>query len=107
MSLRPVDMQVLIPKIDEVAKSHQIQNQHEEFQQQQFAAQLQKQAELQQKQVTNSPKSEGGKIKKEKEKEKYRQQSGDGKKQRYNAQEEDSPQDFKEPNKGNLLDIKV
>lgn len=105
MTVRSVDMQVLLPKIQEIGKNQQIQNQQDQSQQQQFAAQMQKQTEQQKHQVQTSLKPEGSKI-----------DSGDGKdkqqKKRQGHKEEDQENlegeiGVKDPSKGNLLDIKI
>lgn len=64
MSLRSIDLQVALPKVQEAGQGHRTQNQ-QDTNQQQFASQFQKQTEQQQKQVQNSPKSEGAQVRKE------------------------------------------
>jgi hypothetical protein len=106
LTVRSVDMQVLLPKIQEIGKNQQVQNQQDQSQQQQFAAQMQKQAELQKHRVQNSPKSEGHKIDVESEKKGHQQKkrhSDEDKKQEHVEGETG----VKDPSKGNLLDIKI
>lgn len=105
MTLRPIDMQVLLPKISEVNRGQPIQNQQDQTEQQQFAAQFQKQAEIQRHQVQNSNKTEGSKIDQQaKEKGSSRQQEDKNAKDR---QKDEQTAGTKDPGKGNLLDIKI
>lgn len=74
MNIRPMDMQVLIPRATDVAKSQQINDQQSMLQQQQFAAEWQKIADDRQTQVQNSSKTEGEKVKPKEERESHKHQ---------------------------------
>lgn len=105
MTVRSVDMQVLLPKIQEIGKNQQVQNQQDQSQQQQFASQMQKQTEKQKHQVQNSLKPEGNKITAGNEQGKQQQkQKPQEEGARDNLEEETG---VKDPDKGNLLDIKI
>lgn len=58
MSIRPVDLQVMLPKSSEVAQIHNNISNRPESQQQLFAQHLQKQVEHNQQQVLQTNKSE-------------------------------------------------
>ncbi|WP_093791708.1 hypothetical protein [Sporomusa acidovorans] len=62
MSIRSIDMQVLIPKATEVGKQQNNLTQQSITQQQQFAEQMQKMAEVRQHQVQEIVKSKDGRI---------------------------------------------
>ncbi len=106
MTLRPVDMQVLLPKVSEVNRNQPIQNQQDQTQQQQLAAQFQKQMEVQKQKVHNSEKPDGERIE---------QKAGEGspgrddeaRKRRKGGQKQEKQEDIKDPDRGKLFDIKV
>jgi hypothetical protein len=103
MTIRPVDMQVLLPKVNEVSKVQQAQNNAEQTAKQQFAAQLQKEAALKESQVQGATKGEGLLINK------------DGSKNSHGGHEHEASKDknelaeeiIKDPKLGNKLDIKI
>lgn len=105
MSLRSIDLQVLLPQVSEVNKNQPIQNQQSHTQQQQFAAQLEKQTETQRQQVQSSNKSEEGKINQET----GSRQRGQDAEHRENRkrQEAETKVDVQDPTKGKILDIKI
>jgi len=106
VTIRPVDLQVLLPKVQEVSRTQQVQNQGEQNQQQQFAAQLKKESQHLQQQVQNTPKSLGSRITKDQSRRNKGQ--GDLPQGRHEQeQEKEQPKDLKDPKLGNLLDIKV
>lgn len=104
MSLRSVDMQVLLPKVAEALRNQPVQNQQDPSHQQQFALQFQKQAELQRHQVQTSNKSEGTKV---------GQQSAQNRSPNHensrhqDEKEEEQLKDAKDPNRGKFVDIKI
>ncbi|MBU7008296.1 hypothetical protein [Phosphitispora fastidiosa] len=106
MTLRPVDMQVLLPKVSEVNRNQPIQNQQDQTQQQQMAAQFQKQMEIQKQKVHNSEKPDGQKIEQDTE-EKAASHDGEGKKRRQGGREQEKQEELKDPDRGKLFDIKV
>ncbi|HWR43138.1 hypothetical protein [Sporomusa sp.] len=65
MSIRSIDMQVLIPRATEAQKHQSNIVQQGALQQQQFAEQMQKTAEVRQHQVQDIVKSQGGKVKRD------------------------------------------
>lgn len=69
MSIRPVDLQVLIPRATDVSKSQQVADQQLTSQQQQFAEQWQQISASRQQKVQNTSKAKGGKIHSDTEKE--------------------------------------
>jgi hypothetical protein len=114
MNIRPMDMQVLIPRATEVAKSQQSNEQQNTLQQQQFADKLEKLADNRQKQVQSSPKNEGGKVKAKTEQENQHKQKKE--------EESDQPKEVKavenvektgnhpsieDPLRGHRVDIKL
>lgn len=107
MTVRSIDLQVLLPKIAEANRSQPIQNQQSQTEQQQFAAQFQKKVELQKQQVLNSSKSEGSKIGEDNRK------SSSGQEQRHKeagkeaSTEDESKNDARDPRKGKIFDIKI
>lgn len=109
MTVRSIDMQVLLPKIAEANRSQPIQNQQSQTEQQQFAAQFQKKVEIQKHQVQNSSKSEGTKIGED------NQQKSNSNRQEMRHKEagteadteDESKIDAKDPRKGKIFDIKI
>lgn len=69
MTVKALDLQVILPKIQEVGKIQQVQQNSEQAQQQIFAAQLLRDAEIAQRSVQNLPQPKEGRIR-EREKEK-------------------------------------
>lgn len=103
MPIRPVDMQVLLPKVNEVSRIQQIQNQNEQNSQQQFASQLQKEATKQETQVQHSNKSQGGKVNKDS----GNKSSSEEKEKKKKQKNEQESEIIKDPKLGNKLDIKI
>lgn len=106
MSLRSVDMQVLLPKVSEVNRNQPIQNQQDQTQQQQFAAQMQKQSEMQRQQIQNSDKPEGAKVDRQAREKRGGADREPEREKKGRSGEEGAPE-VKDPGKGNLLDIKI
>jgi len=69
MSIRPIDLQVLIPRAGDVGRVQQIADHQTLLQQQQFAEQWQQINEHRQHQIQSTPKSVGGKVHGEKQSE--------------------------------------
>lgn len=91
MSIRPIDMQAYVPKVEQLGRQNQSQQERLQGETQSFLQNLSQEINLKQHQVQNTNKTEQEKIKREnKEKEKKRKQ-----KQRNQL----------EPNKGSNLDI--
>ncbi|HEY3315700.1 MAG TPA: hypothetical protein VGL40_10560 [Bacillota bacterium] len=62
MSLRPVDIQTVLPKSTEVAKVKQVQDNDPQSRQVQFATQFQHRVERRQQQVTASPQARDSRV---------------------------------------------
>ncbi|MDR3349655.1 MAG: hypothetical protein LBO03_08725 [Acidaminococcales bacterium] len=69
MSIRPVDMQVILPHTTDVGKFQAVQNDQAAASQQLFAEKLQKEAILRQEQVQETQRGEFSKVNRDKEKE--------------------------------------
>ena len=69
MSLRPIDMQVVLPHVTDVGKVQAVQNDQSATSQQLFAEKLMKEAQEKESQVQETQRSEFGKVKRDKEKE--------------------------------------
>nr|PZN05015.1 MAG: hypothetical protein DIU66_03170 [Bacillota bacterium] len=65
--MRPVEMQVMIPKTMEVAKVHQDQQESSKIFQSMLGVQFQKQQEIERQKINSSPKSERIQVTSEKE----------------------------------------
>ncbi len=87
MSIRPVDMQVILPHVTDVGKVQAVQNDQAATSQQLFAEKLQREAQMKQEQVQESKRAEFGKVTRDKEKE--QQQKGGKKKQQMSPGKED------------------
>ena len=70
MSIRPIDLQVVLPHAADVGRAQAIQNDQSAVSQQLFAEKLMKEAQEKQGQVQETQRSEFGKVKRDKEKEK-------------------------------------
>jgi hypothetical protein len=84
MNIRPIDMQVLIPRAIDVSKVQQLANEQVTVNQQLLGEQLKKMANHQQHQVKQLLQSEGGKVTSNKEKTAQQQQQ-----QQQNATKQD------------------
>ncbi|MDU2066538.1 MAG: hypothetical protein E6713_17105 [Sporomusaceae bacterium] len=110
--IRPMEMQVLIPRTTDVGKMQQIANQQPAVDQQIVSEQFKTVTNHRQQQVQQSDKSEGGKITREQERE---QEKGHSQKQ---FSKSDSPQEENamslpkavipsDPVRGHTIDIKT
>lgn len=112
MSIRPMDMQVLIPKATEVGKQQNNLTQQSTLQQQQFAEELKKTVQVRQQQVQGMDKSQGNKVE--------RDENQKHKKHPHNyARNHDQPKESPEqedpegtivgqdPLRGHIIDIKT
>lgn len=112
MNIRPMDMQVLIPRATDVAKSQHIHDQQNMLQQQQAAAEWKRIADDRQQQVQSTSKSEGQKIKPKDEQDAHKnhrdtdneQQDGQAASTAEHAQNHAAPED---PLRGHRIDIKM
>lgn len=113
MTIRPIDMQVLIPKATEVGKQQNTLAQQNTVQQQQLAEQMQKTAEMRQQQVQGTNKGEGGKVKRDETKDKrnnYRRGNYETSSSLSDSPNQESPEDAavtQDPILGHVVDIKT
>lgn len=103
MSIRPIDLQVLIPRTEEIGRKQQGQQDKNQAESQKFMLQFQEQAKNRQSQVQTSQKSEQEKINQEK-KEKSNQGKKQGKNNKKNLGQKD---ELADPVRGTLIDIKT
>ncbi|MDD2585230.1 MAG: hypothetical protein PHT79_00595 [Syntrophomonadaceae bacterium] len=106
MTIRSIDMQVLVQKVGDVAKIQQVQQSDHANRQQEFAQQIAQQTEKNTKTV-NQPLQNQSKLiheKQEKEKQSRKYRNKEGKKD--NKENNDDNVIF-EPNKGKTIDIKI
>ncbi|MBC8016271.1 MAG: hypothetical protein H7X79_11080 [Sporomusaceae bacterium] len=111
MTIRPVDFQVLIPRVTEVAKTQHVTDHQDTLQQQQFAGQWQHIAANRQKQVQGTTKSEDSKVGRENQP-KGQSHTKDGQKHQDNTQSHADADMVNHPSnedpvRGNLIDIKT
>lgn len=111
MNIRPVDLQVLIPRSTEVSKAQQLTDHQVIVQQQQFAEELQQTMVDRQQQVQGTPKSEGGTVQRDKD-ERNRGQHNRWRKLKAKTLEQDSNStgdnvNLDDPIRGHLIDIKT
>lgn len=109
MTIRPMDLQVLIPKASEINRVNQIQDIQSQLQQQQFAAQFERAMQNRQKQVPGTSETEGQRIRSKKD---SRGRGGGGNKESGGKpQQEDTAEGeagkYVNPNLGNRIDIKT
>ena len=111
LTIRPVDLQVLIPRVTEVGKNQHITDHQDTLQQQQFAGKWQHVSANRQKQVQGTTKSEEGKVQEKNSKE--QSHSKDGQKQQDVKHSKTDAADMVnhasngDPVRGNLIDIKT
>ncbi|NPV53672.1 MAG: hypothetical protein HPY71_09125 [Firmicutes bacterium] len=68
MSIRPLDLQNVISKAQEVERIQRVQDEGAKLQQQAFASELQHKADERSQQVTSAPEARGGKIEERRQK---------------------------------------
>jgi hypothetical protein len=104
MSIRPVDLQVLLPKSSEMTKVQGADNRNEHLMQQQFAEQLQKEVTTQHQQVLNAQKSDNPNVDKD-----GRNNSKDDNRRRRRQKRQPPPPDSDNPlgTSHGVLDISV
>ncbi len=109
MTLKALDLQVMLPRTQDVGRIQQVQQSNEQTQQQSFAAQLLKEAEIAQRSVQNLPEAREGRIR-EREKEKEGFDSQQESRQGTSRDGERSPEQGQEVSKsspGQLIDLKI
>lgn len=109
LTIRPVDLQVIIPRVTEVGKSQHVGNHQETLQQQQFADKWQHISTNRQKQVQSAEKSDSGKIRRENQPKEEQQAKKDEQKRSSKSKEADMENHAsnEDPVRGNLIDIKT
>ena len=106
MTIRAIDLQVLIPRSTEVSKVQQVSDHQAALQQQQHAEQWQHIAANRQQQVQRTPQNAGGKIDPDAERHKNAQQEAGNKKHQPNDRAE--PEELaSDPTRGRKIDIKT
>lgn len=110
MTIRPVDLQVMIPRVTEVSKTQHTMNQQDTLQQQQFEGKWQQISTKREHQVQGTEKSDASKVGERHQEE--QKNSKDGKKHTDDKQgKKDTDQinhpSHEDPVRGNLIDIKT
>ncbi|MGE5371331.1 MAG: hypothetical protein ACM3QZ_05010 [Solirubrobacterales bacterium] len=95
MSIRSMDLQVLIPRASEVSKAQQIQMQENNLRQAEIATQVAQQAEKTETTVTRSPASEELLIREQPEREKKHGKEGKKEGNKENSANKDNTTDAK------------
>ena len=113
VSIRPVDLQIIIPRATDVGKTQQSSDHLLMSQQQQIAEQWQQISASRQQKVQSASKTEGGKVHREKEKKNQNKDSKHG----THPDEEQNSNDTNscsrltvqatDPTRGHLIDIKT
>ena len=110
MTIRPVDLQVVIPRVTEVSKTQHTLNQQDTLQQQQFEGKWQQISTKRERQVQGTKKSEesrvGEKHPQEQNNSKGEKKSRDDKAGKKDADHGNHPS-HEDPVRGNLIDIKT
>ena len=111
LTIRPVDFQVLIPKVTEVAKTQHVTDHQDTLQQQQFAGEWQQISAKRQHQVQETANSEDSKVGRENHS-KEQSHSKNGQEHQDNKQSHTDADmvnhaSSKDPVRGNLIDIKT
>jgi len=111
LTIRPVDLQVLIPRVTEVSKTQHVTDHQDILQQQQFAGQWQQIAENRQQQVQGTTKSAEDKVGREKHPKEQDHSKNEKKDQDFKSNNTDADMinhaSSEDPVRGNLIDIKT
>lgn len=106
MTIRSIDMQVLVQKVGEVAKIQQAEKTSQHIKQQSFLEQIAQQTEVVSKTVNEASASEPGLIR-EKQSDKKKKHA-DKKKARQNEPDDEETANWTpDPNKGSNLDVRA
>jgi len=109
MNIRPMEMQVLIPKSTEVSRINQNETQRGTIQQQEFAEQLKRNMELRQKQAQQNSETEGRTVDKDKDANEKRKRSGKDKEENEEEKNEEEKKasviNLDPLSRGSILDI--
>jgi len=110
LTIRPIDLQVLIPKVTEVGKNQHTTDHQDTLQQQQFEGKWQQISAKREHQVQGAAKSEESKVgekhAKEQNHSKNGKKSGDDMQGKNDADMVNHPS-HEDPVRGNLIDIKT
>lgn len=106
MTLRSVDLQVMLPKTQDVGRIQQVQQFNEQAQQLSFAAQLLREKEIAQRSVQNLPESKEGRIREKEEKSGAKKNFGQKDAQR-KALHSEQTQEMHLVAPGHLIDLKI
>lgn len=101
MTIRPIDLQVLIPRTEEINRNQQNHQERNQAGAEKFMLQFQEEVRHRKNQVINSHKSEQEKINSEK-REQQNQRRG---KQKKEQRTEEKQEEITDPTKGTLIDI--
>ncbi|QDR80520.1 hypothetical protein SPTER_18480 [Sporomusa termitida] len=110
VSIRSIDMQVLIPRATEVQKHQNTIAQQGTLQQQQMAEQMQKTAEVRQHQVQDIEKSQSGRVNRDETKDERSSSSYPRQEPAANqveTDEKENPVSGQDPVLGHIIDIKT
>jgi|GEM_PF-395658 len=113
MTIRSIDMQVLVQKVGEVAKIQQAEKTSQHIKQQSFLEQIAQQTEVVSKTVNEASASEPGLIrekqsdKKKKHAEKKKKHTGKKKARQNEPDDEETANWTPDPNKGSNLDVRA
>lgn len=109
LTIRPVDLQVLIPRVTEVSKSQHVADHQETLQQQQFADKWQHISANRQHQVQGTAKSESSKVRQENHPKEQNHSKNEQNKHNIKANDADMENHAsnEDPVRGNLIDIKT
>lgn len=110
LTIRPVDLQILIPRVSEVAKTQHTTDHQGTLQQQQFEGKWQQLSKKREHQVQGTTKSEDSKVG-----EKYSKEQNHAKNGKKHADDKQGTKDTdkvnhpsnEDPVRGNLIDIKT
>jgi len=108
MNIRPLDLQVMLPRLTEVSKVQQVSLQQAELQLQHSAKDWQQMADMRQRSVQQSDRSAGGRIRREEEKNAHGGAHGQRQSESNQEQEESAglpPEDGS--GKGKIIDIRT
>lgn len=106
MSVRPIDLQVLIPRTTEVSRIQQVSDQQAALQQQQSAAEWQRLAANRQQQVQKPQQNVGGKIDPDAHQEGGMEHEADHRRDRHRPAEDEEVAGV-DPDRGHMIDIKT
>ncbi len=109
MTIRPIDMQIILPYVTDVSKVQAVQNDQSHNAQQQFAEKLQKEAQNKKAKVQETKSGEFSKITRDKEREQQKNKNSNKfsqqKEEQQHPKEQAKKRDGLDPQIGKNLDI--